>query len=242
MFTIQIANITVRIHHRYAYVYHFCKNYRVSDDVTPNLEISVSEEEIQKELAAYDFPATPDYAECVCVYRQICSQIPVLFRAFLFHGALIEYEGRGYVFAARSGTGKSTHIALWQKHFGEGVRVINGDKPIMRFEGDALYGYGTPWCGKEGMETNASVPVRAICFLERGLKNKIQKISAADAVVRVMGQVLTPTDIPSLDAMFPLLDRMLAEIPCYLLTCNMEEEAAEVAYAEMSTQKERIET
>jgi len=233
MFTIRIANITIKLDHRYSYVHQLCKNYIVADEEKADLTVSVSDEEIRREMAASEFPTNPAYAEGVCLYRRICYQLPSLFHAFLFHGALIEYEGRGYVFAAKSGTGKSTHIALWQKHFGKDVRVINGDKPIMRFEGDTLLAFGTPWCGKEGLEINASVPVRAICFLERGQENAIKRISPADAVVRTFEQVLTPTDLASVDAMFPLLDRMLAEIPCYLLTCNMDEEAAEVAYRGM---------
>lgn len=233
MFTIKIANITVAIHNRYSYVLRLCKNYIVADDAPVDLSVEVSEEEIARQVENCDFPTNPGYAEGICVYRRICEQLPTKFQAFLYHGAVIEYEGRGYVFAARSGTGKSTHIGLWQKRFGDAVRVINGDKPIMRFENDTLYAYGTPWCGKEGWETNASVPVRAICFLTRGSENIIRQIHPADAVMRTFEQVLTPNDLSSVDAMFPLLDKMLMEIPCYLLTCTISEEAAAVAYEGM---------
>lgn len=233
MFTIKIANITVCIENRYPHVRRLCEGYIVEDVEQADLYVSISEDELGQQLAACKFPTSAAYAEGICVYRKICEQIPERFGAFLFHGAVIEYEGRGYVFAARSGTGKSTHIALWQKHFGEAVRVINGDKPIMRFDGDTLYAYGTPWCGKEGLGTNASVPVKGLCFLERGEKNTIVRISPADAVMRAFEQVLTPTDLSSVDVMFPLLDRLLLNTPCYLLTCNMEEEAAAVAYEGM---------
>ena len=233
MFTIKIANIVVAIRNRYDYVLRLCRHYIVEDGTPADLCVEVSTEEIERQVANCGFPTTPAYAEGICVYRHICDQLPTRFQAFLYHGAVIEYEGRGYVFAARSGTGKSTHIGLWQKRFGADVRVINGDKPIMRFEGDTLYAYGTPWCGKEGWETNASVPVCGICFLTRGTENTIERIAPSDAVMRTFEQVLTPTDLQSVDAMFPLLDKMLMEIPCYLLTCNISEEAAEVAYEGM---------
>ena len=240
MFTIKIANMTVEIRNRYDYVFHFCKDYIVENVACADLSVEVTEEEILAEMTSCDFPITTGYAESVCVYRSICQKIPVLQEAFLFHGAVIECDGRGYVFAARSGTGKSTHIALWQKRFGSRVRVINGDKPIMRFEDGCLYAYGTPWCGKERLQTNASVPVAGICFLERAENNEIARIAPADAVIRVFQQVLTPTDLQSVDVMFPLLDRMLAQIPCYLLKCNMEEEAAEVSYYGMRENREEI--
>ena len=239
MFIIKIANITVRVDEQYSYVRYLCRNYIVDDASDADLLVRVSDEEIQTQIKASEIPTTPAYAEGVCVYRQICERLPIMFQSFMFHGAVIEYEGRGYVFAAKSGTGKSTHIALWQRRFGDGVRVINGDKPIMRFENGQLYAYGTPWCGKEGLETNAGVPVAAICFLERGDHNEIVPIPAADAVMRVFEQVLTPTDLASVDALFPLLDRMLTEIPSYLLKCTISEEAAEVAYGGMCGEKIR---
>ena len=168
------------------------------------------------------------------MYRKICEHLPERFGAFLMHCAVIEYEGEGYAFAAQSGTGKSTHIALWQKRFGEGVRIINGDKPIMRFLGDRLYAYGTPWCGKEGYSSNASVPIKGICFVERATENSIRKISASEALTRIFHQILTPDTVEGIDALFPLIDRTLCEIPCYVLGCNISEEAAEVAYNGMN--------
>ena len=234
MFSIEMANLKIRICNRYPYVQHLCRNYIVADMEDPDLTVSATEEEIRAEVAAADFPATDAYAEGVCIYRNICKQLPLLFQAFLMHCAVIEYEGNGYAFAAQSGTGKSTHISLWQKRFGDGVRIINGDKPIMRFVDDRLYAYGTPWCGKEGFNTNASVPLKALCFLERDTVNRIARITPKEAVMRVFHQVLTPSDVETLDAFLPLLDRMLKEVPCYVLGCNISEEAAEVSYSGMN--------
>ena len=234
MFCIRMADMTIQIDHRYEYVRALCRDYVIPDVEKIDLAVAVTEEEIQAELSISQFSTHPSYAEAVCIYRKICKQLPNRFDAFLFHCALIEYEGRGYAFAAKSGTGKSTHIALWQKHFGENVRVVNGDKPIFRFVSNSLLAYGTPWCGKEGLQINTSVPLRAICFLERAQTNTIRKIKADEAVMRIFHQILTPEDVPSLDALVPLLDRTLREIPCYVLGCTISEEAAEVAYRGMN--------
>ena len=234
MFTIKIADIVVRIDNRYDYVRLLCKNYIISNDIKPELFIRVSEEDIQSEIKVAQIRVSPDYAEGVCVYRAICKQLPTKFQSYLMHCAVIEYQGQGYAFAAKSGTGKSTHISLWQKKFGsDAVRIINGDKPILRFIDDRLYAYGTPWCGKEGFNTNSSVPLKAICFLERATTNQIRQISAGDAVMRIFHQLLSPDDMETVDALFPLLDRTLREIPCYVLGCNISEEAAEIAYKGM---------
>ena len=234
MFFIRIADITVAINNKYEYVRKLCERYIIPPVETPDMTVSVSDDEIRAEINISEFPASPAYAEGVCTYRHICKPLPQLFGAYLMHCAVIEYEGEGYAFAAASGTGKSTHISLWQKRFGEGVHIVNGDKPIMRFSGDRLYAYGTPWCGKEGFNENRSVPIKAICFIERAKENSIRKISPSDALTRIFHQILTPETVENIDSFFPLLDRTLTEIPCYVLGCNISEEAAEVAYNGMN--------
>ena len=108
--------------------------------------------------------------------------------------------------------------------------MINGDKPIFRFVDGKLIGYGTPWCGKENLRENDSVPLEAICFLTRAEKNSIKRITAKEAVSFILTQILRPEDMESFDALLGLLDLTLKEIPCYVLGCNISEEAAEVSY------------
>ena len=100
----------------------------------------------------------------------------------------------------------------------------------MKFVDGKLYAYGTPWCGKEGWNNNTRVPVNALCFLERSKDNNIRRIGADEAIMRLFHQILTPSDMETVDALFPLLDKTLREVPCYILGCNMDEEAAVVAY------------
>ena len=235
MFYIKIADINICIVNKYEYVRKLCTDYIIEKPEKVDMTVEVFDGEIDKEISDAEVQVNRSYAEGVCTYRKICKQLPELFNSYLFHSAVIEYEGNGYAFAARSGTGKSTHIALWQKRFGEEVRIINGDKPIMRFGDDGkLYAYGTPWCGKEGFNINASVPLKAICFIERAKSNSIRRISADEALMRLFHQILAPSDLATVDSLIPLLDRTLREIPCFLLGCNISEEAAEVAYRGMN--------
>lgn len=230
MLYIRIAELNVCIDNKFDYVERLCAAYKLDSIPEPDITVKVSDEQIRHELSIAENEVSAGYAEGICIYREICKQLPLRFGAYLFHGAVIEYEGEGYVFAAKSGTGKSTHISLWRRHFGEGVHVVNGDKPIMRFKNERLYAYGTPWCGKEGWNTNTSVPLKAICFVERSEQNSICRIGADDAILRLFHQILTPSDLETVDALFPLLDRTLRELPCYVLKCNISEEAASVAY------------
>ena len=230
MLYIRIADLNICIDNKYEYLERLCQEYVIETPIKTDMTVSVSDEQIKAEMEIAETEVSEGYAEGVCAYREICKRLPIEYGAYLFHSAVIEYGGQGFAFAAKSGTGKSTHIMLWRKAFGSDVHVVNGDKPIMRFVDDKLYAYGTPWCGKEGWQSNTSVPLRGICFIERAPQNSIRKIEADEAVMRIFHQILTPSDIETVDALFPLLDRTLREIPCYVLGCNISEEAAIVAY------------
>ena len=64
----------------------------------------------------------------------------------LVHGSAVVADGSAYLFIAPSGTGKSTHTALWTKTFGERVFIINDDKQLLRIGSDGVITtYATPW-------------------------------------------------------------------------------------------------
>ena len=153
------------------------------------------------------------------------------------HAAVLDVDGKSYAFTAKSGTGKSTHINLWKKLLGDKVVVVNGDKPILRFIDGELYIYGTPWCGKEGWQTNMRSIFKGLCFLERAENNSIKPLEKGECASRIMQQILMPTDPFDAMATLELMDRMLMKVDTWLLGCNMDIEAAKIAYENMSGEK-----
>lgn len=233
MFVIRMADINIRINNKYKSAKRLCADYIIDDASPIDMEISVTDEEIATERGEIDEQFSDGYCETIAIYRKICNRFPLEFDGFMLHGAFIECDGRGYVFSARSGTGKSTHVSIWKKVFGDKVRIINGDKPIVRVIDGKIIAYGTPWCGKENFGENASCELSAICFIERARENSIEEIEAGEAVTRIFTQIMLPEDVESYEALAGHLDVMLGKTPCYLLRCNMEDEAALVAYEKM---------
>ena len=235
MFYIKIAGIVIGIDNKYPNVEKFCKNY-ICDSENADLSVAVTDDEINAEkLATHrmrENTVSNGYAESICVYRKICLNLPK-YDAFVFHASAVECDRQTYMFSARSGTGKSTHTNLWLEHFGERARIINGDKPVLRLFDGKLHVCGTPWCGKEGFSSNDISPLHALCFLERGEKNEIRRIDASEAVIRSVSQILIPDTECGIDALFPLLEKMLTQTPAYVLRCNISDEAVSVAYNAM---------
>lgn len=173
------------------------------------------------------------YLETLAVYRKICNEL-ILCNTILFHGSAVSVDGKGYIFTARSGTGKSTHTRLWREYFGERAVMINDDKPLIRIcEADALV-YGTPWDGKHRLSSNTSVPLKAICILERGKENNIEKISRASAYPMLLQQVNRPDNALKMKKTLELIDSLADNTELYKLRCNMNISAAETAFNGMN--------
>ena len=208
----KIADFIVELKNKYDYTDRQCQEYRTEDSLIPDFSVSVTEEEIEKELAVNEI-SDRGYAESVCIYRNLCFQI--LSRdAFLLHAAVVEVDGRGYAFLARSGVGKSTHIRLWNELLGDKLTIVNGDKPIVRLIDGKFYAYGTPWCGKDGINKNMKVPLKAICFLRRGEKNTARRLMGLEAISALAGQTFMRfRDKAILDEAIKHLESLVQSIP-----------------------------
>ncbi|MBR2934742.1 MAG: hypothetical protein IKB79_04090 [Oscillospiraceae bacterium] len=159
----------------------------------------------------------------------------------MLHSSAVVMDGQAYLFSAPSGTGKSTHTALWRKVFGEDrALILNDDKPALRFENGRFYAYGTPWSGKTDQNLNLRVPLAGVCMLYRGEVNRIEPFSGPAAIHAILEQTVRPADPTKIGILLDLLDKLLTTVPIWKMHCNMDPEAARVSYAAMSAgRKER---
>jgi hypothetical protein len=152
----------------------------------------------------------------------------------MLHSSAVVLDGKAYLFSGPSGMGKSTHTRLWQKEF-PGAVVINDDKPALRKIDGVWYAYGTPWCGKDGININTSAPLAGICFLRRGEENKIRRLPPVEAVAAVMTQTLWRCKTPeALSVLTDIVDKLVRDIPIYELYNRPEPAAAHLSYRTMS--------
>ncbi len=153
---------------------------------------------------------------------------------FLLHASAVVVDDRAYLFSANSGTGKSTHTALWLKRFGSRAYMLNDDKPALRLEDGGWFAYGTPWSGKHDISANVRVPVAGICFLERGTENTIAPFGGSKAAFAFWEQTLRPAGTRVREKIMDLLENLMDNVPIWKLQCNMDPEAAQVSYRAMS--------
>ena len=230
MLKIKIAGIPIGINNRYRHIEQLCRDYLTDEE--PLFTVSATDEEIAKENEISDGTYSPGYLESVVIYRNIAEQIP-RYDAVVFHGAVLNKDGKAYAFTARSGVGKTTHTRLWLDEFGDSVHYLNGDKPIIRIIDGTPYAFGTPWQGKEGYGVNESAPLAAIALLERNEKNSATLIDPKDGTVRLIKQIYIPRDSVSAALAMRIADSIIRSTRLVELKCNKGREAAMVAYRAM---------
>jgi hypothetical protein len=236
-FTIALAGKRIRICALHAYAKEYCKDYLAEGD--EDISITITQSDIKFEQAASaredqlegrpvrHFPEA--YLETLAIYRRIAEKL-LPYNTLLFHGSVVSVDGQGYLFTAVSGTGKSTHTRLWRQRFGERCVMVNDDKPLLRITEDGVLACGTPWDGKHRLSSNIMVPLKGIVILERGVDNEIVPISASEAMPMLLQQSHRPASPAELSGFLYLLDQITRKTGLYRLKCNMNPEAAQVAY------------
>ena len=173
------------------------------------------------------------YLETLAIYRKIAEKM-LDFDTLLFHGSAISVDGQGYLFTAKSGTGKSTHTAFWRETFGDRAVMVNDDKPLLRIMDDHVLVCGTPWNGKHRLGNDISVPLKGICILSRAQDNQIRRIGAEEALPMLIQQSHRPKDPAKLGKVLTLLEKLTQRTGLYALGCNLDPQAAMVAFNGMN--------
>ncbi len=205
-----------------------CKEYLHTDEA--NADITISAEKYR--YARYPYLTEEDiaYVESAAQFYAALLQ----YDGFYLHSSAVAVDGKAYLFSADPGVGKSTHARLWQTLFGERAQVINDDKPALRLIDGVWYAFGTPWCGKDGININMKVPLAGICFLEQAKENQIRRLRPIEAIPMILSQTIRQFgDEQGLDLLLGHLDRLVDTIPVYKLRNLPQLEAAALSYETM---------
>lgn len=235
----RIAEKNIEINSLYSDVHDYCADYLIN--AIPDFSVNISLDDIAYEQKRADeenlaenkpiIRYSDGYLEELAVYRKIAEKM-IDYNTILFHGSVISVDNEGYLFTAKSGTGKSTHTKLWMKYLKEKATMVNDDKPLISINDSAIV-YGTPYMGKHLIGNNIHVPLKAICILNRGEKNVIREINPNEAYSMLIQQVYKSRNIERLKMTMELIIKMFKYVKFYSLECNMEIEAAKIAYEGM---------
>ena len=239
-FKIQLAGLNIEIECNYKVILAKCSNYLTSFD-QPDFVVGASMEEI-KSARPY-FPDidnhdpriairyTDEYIEPNIVFEKIAKKM-ISYNTLLMHGAVVATDNSAYMFTAAKGVGKTTRARIWLNEYPESM-VINGDKPFIKITSDSAIACGSPWCGKEGWNTNVMVPLSAIFLLERSTdnhKNSIEEISIGDAFPTLLKQTYLPEDRNDLLKTIRLISSLGEKVRLFKFQSTPTPEAIHLAF------------
>ena len=227
----KIADYLIEFKNPYNFFLRKCEDYSVNKE-SATISFEIKDCDIDNEMKFSELGSRRRDGYFVAGLRYIAEWLPQ-HNAFVLHSATFDVDGVGVAFAAHSGTGKTTHMNLWQQLLGDRMTIVNGDKPIVRFfdeEPDTPYAYGRPWNGKERLGCNMRTPLKHVCFIERSETNYVEKVQKQDVINRIFNQVYMPKDPVAVANTMTLIDRLLSCTDLWIIHCNMEPSAAEVAY------------
>ena len=106
---------------------------------------------------------------------------------FLLHAASAICGGRAYLFSGVSGAGKTTMTRLAPAN----ITLLTDEISYLRPSADGYAAFGTPFAGELARAgENCTAPVSALFFLEQGPENRVDELTSAEALRRLMRNIL----------------------------------------------------
>lgn len=227
-----ICGLTVDMCPKYELLANRAKPYLAQNQTLPaDITVSITQEQIGQYMDKYNAGA-PEAGEYSLAGILFFEQM-IGYDGYVLHSSAIAVDGKGYLFTAPSGTGKSTHTKLWKQYFQNRAVYINDDKPVIRMINGKIYACGTPFSGKHNISSNNIVPVQGICVLEQGQVNSIKRLNMRDSIAAIYTQTYSKTDREQMAKRLDLIEQTVIQVPVYRLTCTISEQAVIAAYTAM---------
>ena len=195
-------------------IYSFFNGYETNEEA--ELDITITQEMVDE---AEVFGSIP-MRQILLVLKYVSIYLLENKNGILFHSSAIDVGGKGVLFTALSGTGKSTHARHWVEAFGSEISYVNDDKPFARLDGDKFYVYGSPWNGKHNLSNNKKVEIAAICFLKRGEIDRVEPITPDEAIKLFFVQTIVPEDVTLKLKLFAILDKLMKSVKLCTIYCT----------------------
>lgn len=161
------------------------------------------------------------------------SQAILYHHAVSVHSAAVHDGTYAYLFMGKSGTGKSTHAALWREYI-PGCGLLNDDNPTLRLAGNEVRAYGTPWSGKTPCYKQLSFPVAGIVRLQQAPHNKFHQENDTDAFIALYpGCSFLHKDPILHNRLCETLIRVVQSVRVGVLECRPDSEAVHLCHQEL---------
>lgn len=148
--------------------------------------------------------------------------------AIVLHSSFIQWNQKGIVFSAPSGTGKSTQAELWRKYAGS--QIINGDRSVLyKDPADGTFkASGIPFCGSSKINLYGSFPLEAVVFLSQSRQNSAKYYPSMYAVQKIFSETsMNQWNKNFVESSLTFIQELSETVKMIGLSCNISPEAVE---------------
>ncbi len=130
--------------------------------------------------------------------------------------AVVDVDGRGFLFVGQSGDGKTTTARLWSA---AGATALSDDRVIVRKLDGRWMMFGTPWHGEAEFARPDAAPITRAFILRHGDGERVAALKPAQAAALLLARAFPPFyDAAALGFTADCLGRLVGELPCETLT------------------------
>lgn len=207
------AGHTVRFLFRNNETKRYFRKY-IRPSCSESYDVSAEESEIEI-FRLYD-ESRPSYAEYRCLIGLTAAEI-LKYKCCIFHSASFLFRGKAFLLTGPSGVGKSTQYFNWQALRPGEITMISGDMPVLEKRPDGtVWVHPTSWNGKENIGNKICGQAAGIVLLEQGAVNRIERLTAYDAVLPILRQFLVrPETEEQILNLAEIADRVLRVLPVW---------------------------
>jgi hypothetical protein len=151
-----------------------------------------------------------------CVLRIVHTLLLARQGGFLVHAASAIRNGKAFLFSGVSGAGKTTISRLAPPD----ATLLTDEISYIRREGGRYVACGTPFAGELArVGENQSAPLSTLFLLDQGPENRIDPIPQAEAIRRLLRNILFFADDPALvELVFQSACEFVTAVPIKRLT------------------------
>ncbi|MFR8332274.1 MAG: hypothetical protein ACLU9S_07845 [Oscillospiraceae bacterium] len=216
--TISFSGLTFQIQLLYPGTERFFAGF-LTDSPSYTACLRVTQEDLRQAACYCPADASPEFLETVALVSAFGGPVCFLMTVCLFHSAAMVFREQAYLFAAPSGTGKTTQLNLWRELYPEETTILNGDKPVLQFlDTGTIVVHASPWRGKESLGGTGSAPLGGIIYLRQSQADRWAPMPPGAAILPMLGQFFcTDRTEEHYRLLLPLLKRLVCATPIWLL-------------------------
>ncbi len=209
-------------------------------DLPAEAAVCVSAEDCRRAAALYPEDTDPAYVEGDQLQYRIAGTL-LRFGCAIFHGTAFVWRGKVYIFAAPSGTGKTTQYVLWKLLYGDEITLLNGDKPVLESREEGILVHPSPWRGKEGMQNLITAPLGGIILLRQAKENFIRKLAVKESLQPLFYQFIRDArQEDDAELICDILEQLLRSVPVWQLDNRGDRESARLAHDTLLRSQEEM--